>query len=490
MRSICLSMLVVTMCVIGCKSGSQNRGGGPSVDSRGGGSKGNFWDENPGPSTRNPSAPIDPRFGMPNPNESELDGVLAGRVVDAYDRAPGNAFIRVTLIDPKNPGAPPKEVGVTPNAEGYFVIQGLVPRKTYNLSAQSKEGDRVMAAEVQAQPPYTRLLIRVSENKVSSVQGKMPAPVGTDNPFSPPPQAKSPMEQPNPKVEPKLNLPMQPSPPEPDPIPMNGGSGANNDMNLRLDQPMRVNTQRDPADQSFSPGPRNPIPVESELPPSRTPASEIPINSIADGPSRQRDPRLSIPNPKSPPPRAEPPSRYQPNEEPQSMRSPPPPAENYGRLQPVNAIEPAPIRQASRSLNFTVYDPQGQPWEFQDNSGKLVLVDFWSTTCQPCIRAMPEMKRLTSRYGAAGLEVVGIATDDGPFQGRASKVAEIHRGKQLNYRVFLEGDRSQTSVQRMFGVKFVPTLILFTHEGKELWRGTGADHIPQLEAVLQHELMR
>jgi len=489
MRRFCLIFVAGCVALSGCRSKPMADGVVNRPIRGGGGAAGNnnFWDENPvaaGPKTA--SAPIDPRFGMPSPNDSELDGVLAGRVVDGYDRPPGKVFIRVTLVDPKNPDAKPKEVGVSPNAEGYFVIQGLQAKKTYSLAARAEDGERVMGAVVQAQPPYTRLLIRVSEEKFSSAIPAAQPDVGADSPFVPP-AAESPTPR-TPKAPPAAIPPA--AAPEPDPIPPGGPKF--NEPNLT---PGRANPAgaipRSPDDGSFSPGPRGPIPNDDDLPPSRTPAAEPAprFDSIADGPPRARDPVLNMPNPRQPPPRAEPPSNYQPSNDDQSMlprEGPPPRADAPSDLRPVSAAV-APVRAVSRGLNFTVFDPRGQPWEFGENSGRLVLIDFWSTTCRPCLASMPEIQRITSRYGASGLEVVGVALEDGPWREKASRVAEVHRQKRLNYRVFLEGENAQGGVQRMFGVKVVPTLILLTHDGKEVWRGSG-QQISQLEAVLQREL--
>ena len=46
--------------------------------------------------------------------------------------------------------------------------------------------------------------------------------------------------------------------------------------------------------------------------------------------------------------------------------------------------------------------------------GKVTLVDVWSTSCKPCLEAMPALERLHQQEQGAGLAVVGIAVDDSP----------------------------------------------------------------------------
>jgi thiol-disulfide isomerase/thioredoxin len=43
-----------------------------------------------------------------------------------------------------------------------------------------------------------------------------------------------------------------------------------------------------------------------------------------------------------------------------------------------------------------------------DPKGKVVLVDFWATWCQPCKKEMPGYQKLLDRYGTSGFAVVGF----------------------------------------------------------------------------------
>jgi peroxiredoxin len=45
-------------------------------------------------------------------------------------------------------------------------------------------------------------------------------------------------------------------------------------------------------------------------------------------------------------------------------------------------------------------------------SGKVVLVDFWATWCEPCKKAFPKLEDLRMKYEQAGFAVVAISEDD------------------------------------------------------------------------------
>ena len=42
---------------------------------------------------------------------------------------------------------------------------------------------------------------------------------------------------------------------------------------------------------------------------------------------------------------------------------------------------------------------------------KMTVINFWQTTCEPCMEEMPELGRLNSEYAAKGVQVIGIVCD-------------------------------------------------------------------------------
>ena len=60
--------------------------------------------------------------------------------------------------------------------------------------------------------------------------------------------------------------------------------------------------------------------------------------------------------------------------------------------------------------------------------GKVVLVDFWATWCEPCKKSFPKLEELRVKYGASGLEIVGISEDD-EDGGAIKKFSETYGAK-------------------------------------------------------------
>lgn len=60
---------------------------------------------------------------------------------------------------------------------------------------------------------------------------------------------------------------------------------------------------------------------------------------------------------------------------------------------------------------FTLKDLQGNKISLSNYRGKVVLLNFWSTTCGPCLEEIPSLIELQREYKGQGLVVLGIALD-------------------------------------------------------------------------------
>ncbi len=45
-------------------------------------------------------------------------------------------------------------------------------------------------------------------------------------------------------------------------------------------------------------------------------------------------------------------------------------------------------------------------------SGKVVIVDFWATWCEPCKKSFPKLQDINAKYRSSGLTIVGLSEDD------------------------------------------------------------------------------
>ena len=108
---------------------------------------------------------------------------------------------------------------------------------------------------------------------------------------------------------------------------------------------------------------------------------------------------------------------------------------------------------------------RGTPVDLAGFKGKLTYVDFWASWCGPCRQSFPWMNEMQAKYGARGLQVVGINLD------RKRDDAERFLA-ELPATFTIAFDAAGDSAKR-FGVKGMPTSVLVGPDGKVLYMHTG-----------------
>jgi len=96
-----------------------------------------------------------------------------------------------------------------------------------------------------------------------------------------------------------------------------------------------------------------------------------------------------------------------------------------------------------------------------DLAGRVYVVEFWATWCHACVKSIPDLIALNSKYGESGLEFIALSQDKS-----AEKVRRFVRDKGINYAVAIDNGTTD-----WFGVSGYPTVVVVNHEGKVVWQG-------------------
>ena len=137
-------------------------------------------------------------------------------------------------------------------------------------------------------------------------------------------------------------------------------------------------------------------------------------------------------------------------------------------------------QQAAPSVTFTGLD--GQKFTSESLKGKVVMVNFWATSCVTCIKEMPQMTETYNKYKGQGLEFVAVAMSYDP----PNYVLNYAETRKLPFKIALD---PQGELAKSFGdVKLTPTTYVIDKEGKIIKRYVGEPEFSQLHKLLEKAL--
>ena len=124
----------------------------------------------------------------------------------------------------------------------------------------------------------------------------------------------------------------------------------------------------------------------------------------------------------------------------------------------------------------------GQNFATSDLRGKVVLINFWATSCEVCVREMPMMVETYRKYSPRGYEMVAVAMSyDHP-----NLVADYVQKNSLPFKVALDSDGA--IARQWDNVQLTPTTFVIDRRGRIVKRYVGAPKAAELHAVLDKAL--
>jgi cytochrome c biogenesis protein CcmG/thiol:disulfide interchange protein DsbE len=135
-------------------------------------------------------------------------------------------------------------------------------------------------------------------------------------------------------------------------------------------------------------------------------------------------------------------------------------------------------------------DLDGHDVTLDQFKGKVVLVNFWATWCQPCRVEIPWMIEFEKKYGPRGFTVLGVAMDDegkkvvGPFV-KNERFDVNGQPTAMNYPIVLGNDDIS---DKFGGIIGLPTSILISRDGKKVKTIIGLVNHDQIVKVIESQL--
>ena len=131
---------------------------------------------------------------------------------------------------------------------------------------------------------------------------------------------------------------------------------------------------------------------------------------------------------------------------------------------------------------FSVKDLEGRPISSADLRGKVVLIDFWATWCNPCKKEMPGYQQLLARYGPQGLVVIGFKFDT---MKDTEDPARFARKLGVRYPLAVATDAIR---QKFGGIEGLPTTLIYDRQGVLRHKVIGFEYTSTFEDYLKQML--
>jgi peroxiredoxin len=137
-------------------------------------------------------------------------------------------------------------------------------------------------------------------------------------------------------------------------------------------------------------------------------------------------------------------------------------------------------REQAPEVGYVLLD--GRKENFTDLRGKVVLVNFWATSCVTCVKEMPELVDTYRKYHDRGLDLVAVAMSYDP----PAYVSNFAETRQLPFKVAID---NTGEVARQFGdVKLTPTTYVVNKRGEIVKRYVGEPDFAQLHQLIERLL--
>ncbi|HLY98443.1 MAG TPA: redoxin domain-containing protein [Candidatus Angelobacter sp.] len=133
----------------------------------------------------------------------------------------------------------------------------------------------------------------------------------------------------------------------------------------------------------------------------------------------------------------------------------------------------------SRLPDFSLHDLKGHTVSSADLRGKVVLIDFWGTWCQPCKKEMPGYQKLLDRYGPEGFAVVGFKVS--MMKDTENPLAFAKRIGVL-YPLVVATDEL---TEKFGGIEGLPTTLIYDREGILRKKIIGFEYTSAIEAAIK-----
>lgn len=159
-------------------------------------------------------------------------------------------------------------------------------------------------------------------------------------------------------------------------------------------------------------------------------------------------------------------------------------ANNYPTIQAYKEVleQVEKTKEGKMYTDFRGFTIDGKLTKLSDYVGKgnYVLVDFWASWCQPCMREVPRLTKLHNSYKDKGLTVLGVNISD-----KHDSFKEALKTNKIEYPQMEIPTYAKENGAKIYNVKSIPHIMLIAPDGTILKRGLHGDEmVKYVEEIL------
>jgi thiol-disulfide isomerase/thioredoxin len=118
------------------------------------------------------------------------------------------------------------------------------------------------------------------------------------------------------------------------------------------------------------------------------------------------------------------------------------------------------LERLGKPLDISFIAADGRKVSLAELKGKVILIDFWSTTCLPCVRMLPDLKSLYAKHNVEGFEVIGISLDSD--KDVLTRFVEKH---EIPWPDYFDALGFNSPLAKAYGINGIPVLWLVDRHG-------------------------
>ena len=137
------------------------------------------------------------------------------------------------------------------------------------------------------------------------------------------------------------------------------------------------------------------------------------------------------------------------------------------------------MRIGVKAPDFHTEDFQGNQISLSEYEGQIIVMNFWATWNDQCLKEIQEIKKLYRRLNGPGVQFIGISRDD-----NIEDLKGLIRQKNIEWPQIFEGVRYKGMMSKLYDVNRIPIMFVLDQKGKVQYIGNKKEKITQIVTTL------